>query len=236
MMEVEIAKMDPNESVEMRLFNNQRLSLTKSRHVSGVISKMNSCDIEQLSDVGLESILLHSVETIDLQLCSINSSDLILRCHLLYVCLPEGPIGLDLLPCHEGGAGCGCGGLRVVKIFNQSIMTMFQTGDVIIAINKINIKDLEAGRAVELLQTTANRILTIVRSEAETVHCPEGSVLKDYFHSQTPQSILRSRSHAKKYLPSLASLPSYRSYICDVEKRFSSRPSFAFIPSLDSNK
>jgi hypothetical protein len=231
-LEVVIAKIDPNESLEMKVFNDQQISLTRSQHFTGIISKVNSCEIQKFSDDDLQSILFHPVNTIDLQQCSIHARDLILRCHLFYVRLPDGPIGIELVPAHQYD---GCGGLTVTNILNQNMITIFQKDDVIISVNNIEIKDLKVDQAVQLLQTTSNRLLTIVRSRTAIDRSVRES-LRSFLPLQPPQSVFIPRSQTKKYTPNFADLPSYRGYICDIEKRFSSRPSFAFIPSLDLRK
>jgi hypothetical protein len=232
MTEISFTKIPPNESFEMKIFQDQNILLTKSEYLTGKISKINHLESTNLTDEDLQTILPHPLNTITINPCLPSSrEELILQSHIIYLGLADGPIGIELAPLSHSEA---CGGLKVTDIGNQN---MFMKDDVIVSINNIEIENINANRAVELLINTTQRIVTIIRSSTpgrvQTTEPPLQST-KD-FPQYLPQNILIARSKSKKYHPR-CSLTSYRDYICDVEKRFSSRPSFEFIPFLDSIK
>lgn len=232
MTEFSCTKIRPNESFEMKIFQDQNILLTKSEYLTGKISKINDLMITNLTDEDMQTILPHALNTITVNPSPLSSQEeLILKNHILYLGLVNGPIGIELVPLSSSDA---CGGLKVTNVGNQNI---FMKGDVIVSINNIEIVNINVERAVELLINTTERIVRIIRSstpERVEVIAPPDRITKN-FPQHISQNILIARAQMKKYHPR-CSLSTYRDYICDVEKRFSSRPSFEFIPFLDSIK
>jgi hypothetical protein len=228
MTEVSFTKIQTNESFEMKIFQDQNILLTKSEYLTGKLSKINDLETQNLTDEDLQTILPQTLNTITINPCTPTfQGKLRLQNHILYIGIADGPIGIELAPLSFGEV---CGGLKVTSVGNQ---TIFMKDDLLVSINNIQIENINVNRAVELLRTTTDRTVTIIRSSTPESVQPQ-QLTKDFPQCYIPQNVLIARSKSKKSHPR-CSLTFYRDYICDIEKRFSARPSFEFIPFLDSD-
>lgn len=229
MAEISIANIHPNESIELKLYSDQTIHLTQSKCLTGIISKINDINLNKLDNDVLSRILSHPVNTIEIEPCSSEPSGL-LRSQIVYLGIPDGSIGIDIEPVVVDGDTCG--GLKVT---NPNHHIAFHANDIIISINNIELNSISVSSAIQLLVNTEGRTLTIMRSPNANVAqiSPSLTNYERYGSDYIPTNVLVHRSRGKKYTSRSTMLTNYRDFICGVQKRFSSRPSFDYLPSID---